>query len=505
MVKMKTVGFRGFQNFFYSSHCIYLWLLLEATSKTNRSGKSLASFSLIAIFAIIIFAVPLLMGKEISPALSVSALILVSVYVILSFELLHRTSIALLGATVIVSCLLLLGSIEAPASFDFVIDVIDFNTLGLLLGMMIIVAILSESGIFQWVGIKATKMSGGNLWKLMLILCTFTAVVSMFIDNVTTVLLMIPITVSVFRTFRISPIPFIIAQALASNIGGAATLIGDPPNIMIGSAANIDFNTFLVNMGPTVAVAFGVSLLLFKVFFRNDLRAAVSNLEKVMSEDENKFLKDKKILKKSVLVLLGVIVMFGFHGSLHLEVSIIALGGAAVLLAITRANPEKVMHEVDWTTLIFFTGLFIIVGAAEHAGLIGVLSSVAINATGGNPWLTFLMIIWLAAIASAFIDNIPLTATMIPLIHSLNSDPNIMAAFGGFSVSPLWWALALGADFGGNGTLIGSSAGVVSVGMSEKQGYPIGFNRWFKVGFPFMIITVAVATVVLSVQIILHI
>jgi Na+/H+ antiporter NhaD/arsenite permease-like protein len=175
------------------------------------------------------------------------------------------------------------------------------------------------------------------------------------------------------------------------------------------------------------------------------------------------------------------------------------------LLAITRANPEKVMHEVDWTTLIFFTGLFIIVGAAEHAGLINVLSSLAINATGGNPWLTFLMIIWLAAIASAFIDNIPLTATMIPLIHSLNSDPNIMATFGEFSVSPLWWALALGADFGGNGTLIGSSAGVVSAGMSEKQGYPIGFNRWFKVGFPFMIITVAVATVVLSVQVILHI
>lgn len=478
---------------------------METASKIDRLGKSQAAFSLVAIFAVIIFVVPFLMGKEISPDLSVSALILVSVYVILSFELLHRMSISLLGAIIIVSCMLLLGSIEAPASFDFVIDVIDFNTIGLLLGMMIIVAIISESGVFQWVGIKATKMSGGNLWKLMLILCTFTAVVSMFIDNVTTILLMIPVTVSVFRTFRISPIPFIIAQALASNIGGAATLIGDPPNIMIGSAANIDFNTFIIHMGPTVAVSFGVSLLLFKLFFRNDLRVAVSNLEQVMAEDENKFLRDKKILKKSLLVLFGVIAMFGFHGALHLEVSIIALGGAAVLLVITRANPERVMHEVDWTTLIFFTGLFIIVGAAEHAGLIDVLSSLAINATGGDPWLTFLMIIWLAAIASAFIDNIPLTATMIPLIHTLNSDPNIMATFGEFSVSPLWWALALGADFGGNGTLIGSSAGVVSAGMSEKQGYPIGFNRWFKVGFPFMIITLAAATVVLSIQIILHI
>jgi Na+/H+ antiporter NhaD/arsenite permease-like protein len=478
---------------------------LETASKIDRLGKSQAAFSLVAIFAVIIFVIPFLMGIEISPALSVSALILVSVYVILSFELLHRMSISLLGATIIVSSMLLLGSIEAPASFDFVIDVIDFNTIGLLLGMMIIVAILSESGVFQWVGIKATKISRGNLWKLMLILCTFTAVVSMFIDNVTTILLMIPVTVSVFRTFRISPIPFIIAQALASNIGGAATLIGDPPNIMIGSAANIDFNTFIIHLGPTVAVAFGVSLLLLKLFFRNNLRIAVSNLEQVMAEDENKFLKDKKILKKSLLVLFGVIAMFGFHGALHLEVSIIALGGAAVLLAITRANPERVMHEVDWTTLIFFTGLFIIVGAAEHAGLIDALSSVAIDATGGDPWLTFLMIIWLAAIASAFMDNIPLTATLIPLIQALNSDPNIMAAFGEFSVSPLWWALALGADFGGNGTLIGSSAGVVSAGMSEKQGYAIGFNRWFKVGFPFMIITVAVGMLVLSIQIILQI
>lgn len=210
-----------------------------------------------------------------------------------------------------------------------------------------------------------------------------------------------------------------------------------------------------------------------------------------MAQDEKKFLKDKKLLKKSFIVLLGVIAFFGFHGSLHIEVSVIA-------------NPEKVMQEVDWTTLIFFTGLFIIVGAAEHAGLIELLSSAAINVTGGSPWLTFVMIIWLAAIASAFVDNIPFTATMIPLVHTLNSDPNVVAAFGDFHVSPLWWALALGADFGGNGTLIGSSAGVVSAGMSEKQGYSIAFNRWFKVGFPFMLVTVAVGMVVLGVQIILH-
>ena len=213
----------------------------------------------------------------------------------------HRTSIALLGAILIVSCLILLGSIPSTTSFEFIVDAIDFYAIGLLLGMMTVVAILAESGVFQWVGIKATKMSGGNLWKLMLILCTFTAIVSMFIDNVTTILLMIPVTVSVFRTFRISPIPFILAQALASNIGGTATLIGDPPNIMIGSAANIDFNSFIIHMGPTVAVTFSVSLMLFKVFFRKDLKAAVSNLEQIMAQDESKLLKDKKLLKKKSL------------------------------------------------------------------------------------------------------------------------------------------------------------------------------------------------------------
>ena len=208
---------------------------MEATSKTIQTRKNLAALSIISTIAIIIFTVPPLLGKEISPSLLISALILVSVYVILSLEIIHRTSVALLGAIIIVSFLLVMGSIETSTSFDFIIDVIDFNTIGLLLGMMIIVAILANSGVFQWVGIKATKMSKGNLWRLLLILCSFTAVVSMFIDNVTTILLMIPVTVSVFRTFKISPIPFIIAQALASNIGGTATLIGDPPNIMIGS------------------------------------------------------------------------------------------------------------------------------------------------------------------------------------------------------------------------------------------------------------------------------
>jgi Na+/H+ antiporter NhaD/arsenite permease-like protein len=472
---------------------------LEVTSKPKHTIKNAIGIGLIVVFAIVVFTVPPAIGKEVSPIISVSALILISVYIILFFEMVHRTSIALLGAIIIIAAAIAFGTVHAEESFEFIVGIIDYNTIGLLLGMMIIVAILAESGIFQWVGIKASKVSKGNLWKLMLILCTFAAVVSMFIDNVTTILLMVPVTISVFRIFKISPMPFIIAQALASNIGGAATLIGDPPNIMIGSAANIDFNSFIIHMGPTIAISFAVSLLLLKFLLRKDLNAQVQNFEQLMKEDESALLKDKGVLKKSMAVLLGVVFLFVIHGSLHLEPSIIALGGAAILLVITRAKPERVLHEVDWPTLLFFTGLFIIVGTAEHAGMIKLLSSTAISITGGNPWLTFIMIIWLSAIASAFVDNIPFTATMIPLIQTLNTNPNIAATFGDFHFSPLWWALSLGANLGGNGTLIGSSAGVVAAGISEKYGHPISFNRWFRLGFPFMILTTGIGTIVLTI------
>ncbi len=472
----------------------------KAAPKKNAIG-----LGIIAAFAVLIFTVPPALGKNIHPMILVSAFILVSVYVVLSFEFLHRSSIALIGAIAIIIAALAFGILQAQESFEFIVSAIDYNTIGLLLGMMIIVAVLAESGVFQWVGIKASKASKGNLWKLMLILCTFTAVTSMFIDNVTTVLVMIPVTVAVFRVFKVSPLPFILAQALASNVGGTATLIGDPPNIMIGSAANIDFNAFIIHMGPTIAVSFVASLFLLRVMFRKDLKAQVQNFDQLMKEDESLYLKDKGILKKSLGVLFGVVALFVVHGALQIEPSIIALGGAAVLLAITRANPERVFREVDWPTLIFFAGLFIIVGTAEHAGLIELLSSAALGATGGNPWLAFLMIIWMSAIASAFVDNIPFTATMIPLIHALNGSPEIAGTFSDFQFSPLWWALSLGANLGGNGTLIGSSAGIVSAGISEKHGHPISFNRWIRVGFPFMIMTVVIGTVVLAIDVMLRV
>ena len=462
---------------------------------------------LIAIYIVVIFTIPpLVFEKSVTPIIVGITVIMVAIYVLLGLDVIHRTIIAIFGAILSVILAIILGSFQAEDSLDFVIESIDFNTIGLLLGMMILVAILGETGVFHQIGIKLGKISKGNVWILMLLLCTFTSVTSMFVDNVTTILLMVPVTLSITRTLGIHPIPFIMAQVLVSNIGGAATLIGDPPNILIGSAAGIDFNSFIIYMGPTIAVVFGFSLLLIKLFFRNQLRGEQQleqkeDVEELMQRDEDVIVVHHKgLLIKSLIVLVGVIILFSLQTITHLEVSIVAMGGAAVLLIISKVSLEKILHEVDWATLLFFVGLFVIVGVAEHAGLITILANLAIDITGGDPWITFLMVIWLSGIASAFVDNIPFTTTMIPLIHTLNEEPSIASSFGpesGFQFSPLWWALALGADLGGNGTLIGSSAGVVAAGLSEKFGRHISFTRWIRIGFPFMIITLAIGTIVL--------
>ena len=472
--------------------------------KLRQNRKAVIGLIVIAALAALALIIPSVGGWKISLALVLSSIVLLSVYVALSFELVHRAVIALFGAAIIIIIIVSTGIIGAADSFEFATNSIDFNTIGLLLGMMIIVAILAETGIFQYIGIKLSKISKGRLYTLLVLLGTFTGVSSMFIDNVTAVLLMVPVTISVFRILNLSPIPFILAQVFTSNVGGAATLIGDPPNILIGSAANIDFNSFIINLGPAVAISLAASLILLKLFFRKDLKVKPQHLDDLMSRDENIFIAEKKgLMKKSLVVLFAVIVLFVILGGFHVEPSIIALGGAGTLMLITRSNPERVFHEVDWTTLIFFAGIFIIISGAVQAGMIDILSKGALGITGGEPWTTFFMVIWLSAIASAFVDNIPFTATMIPLISTLSQNESISAAFGGFAINPLWWALALGAGFGGNGTLIGSSAGIIAVGLAEKQGYIITFNRFLKVGFPFMIFTTAIGSIVLALGILL--
>jgi Na+/H+ antiporter NhaD/arsenite permease-like protein len=460
--------------------------------------KYIISILIVTLFSIIIFTVPYLFEIKISLLILFSSVVMVSIYVILSFEIIHRASITIFGALILVIVSLLAGSIHPKETLHFVIEVIDFNTIGLLLGMMIIVAILGETGIFNWVGVKAMQLSKGNLWKLMLILCIFTAITSMFVDNVTIILLMIPVTLSIFKALKISPIPFILAQTLSCNIGGAATLIGDPPNIIIGSAANIDFNSFFINMTPPILVTFILGIVLLKIIFRNELKREISLAEKLSTIHEESLIKDKSLLQSCLIVLAGVFFLFVIHGAIGIEASIIALAGASILLIITRAHVEKVLQEVDWATLIFFAGLFVVVGILEEVGLVAVLAKILIGITGGEPWLTFHVIIWMSAIASAFIENIPFTATMVPIIEILNTSTSITSLFGSLNTSPLWWALALGAGLGGNGTLIGSSAGVVAAGISMKYGHKISFIRWFKIGFPFMILTVALGSVILT-------
>lgn len=467
--------------------------------------KTVIGFAIIALLSLAVIIVPDLVGFNTTIALKLSSIVLLSVYVVLSFEMLHRTAISLLGAIIIIVIGLTTTELFTPTeSFEFAVNAIDFNTIGLLLGMMIIVAVLAETGIFQYIGVKMGKKSDGNLWKLLIMLTTFTAITSMFIDNVTTVLLMVPVTISILRAFKLSPIPFILAQVLASNVGGSATLIGDPPNIMIGSAAQIDFNSFLVHMGPTIGVCLIGSLFFMRYLFKKHLAMKPQDFEALATQNESLLIHDRQLLKKSLIVLFGTILLFVLHGMMNIEPSIIALGGAAALLVVTRANPEKVLHEVDWSTLIFFAGLFVIISGAEEAGLIELLSNSALGVTGGDPWITFLLIIWVSAIASAFVDNIPFTATMIPLIVSLSQNETIAAEFGSFGINPLWWALALGAGLGGNGTLIGSSAGVVATGLSEKNGYPITFNQFLKVGMPFMIFSVALGTLVLLISVMMQ-
>ena len=430
-------------------------------------------------------------------ALFVATAIFLGVYIILITEKLHRTTLAMIGAALMVVTLLATRIVEGADTLHFVIEKVDWNTIGLLLGMMVIVGVLMETGVFQFVGLYAAQYAKGDYWKIMLLFCTFTAVASAFLDNVTTILLMVPVTISICKALEFRPMPLIIAQVLSSNVGGAATLIGDPPNIIIGSGAGITFNEFAIHMVGPVFVTFIVSIFLLKFLFKNDLDQKPKHLDRIMELDPWDEIVDMKTLKMALFVLGGTIFGFIIHGVFHLEPSIIALIGASALLVLTRIEVDKAFHHVEWPTLMFFAGLFIIVGGVEEVGLIHMMANGALALTGGNLWFAMVVIILVAAIASAFVDNIPFTATMVPLIITMSADPAFADSTGSYAINPLWWALALGADFGGNGTLVGASANVVAAGVAERQGFPISFNEFMKKGFPFMLITVFVGMAVL--------
>jgi len=465
---------------------------VEVVSHFSMRSLAIGMVALVVMVAML-FTLPEYVGLELTLTMMATLAVLLGMYVILITEVIHRTAIALFGALVMLIVLFMTGVLDPHDSVDFVIGAIDFNTIGLLLGMMVIVGILGETGIFQYIGIKAAKISNGNVWKLMIILAIITAVGSAFLDNVTMVLLMVPVTISVCRILNINPISFILAQIFASNIGGATTLIGDPPNIMIGSAAGIDFMTFAYHMTPEIIITMAVTIVLFKFMFRKDLKQKAENIEKLQALDEKKEIKDSMLLKKSAIILGAVIIMFMLHGMLDLDVSIIALGGAAVLLVVTGIQPFKALHHVEWPTLLFFCGLFVIVGGVEVSGALELLAHNILEITEGELGATMFTITMVSAFASAFVDNIPFTATMIPIIENISVDPAFAHNLTAFDYNPLWYALAFGADLGGNGTLIGASANLVAIAIAEKFGYRIFFREFLIKGLPLMVITTLVA------------
>ena len=469
---------------------------------SEETGKQFAiGMITLAAIAVILFTLPAYVGLELTIAMSMSLLVLVGMYVILITEVVHRTTLALFGALLTLIILIYTGIIPAHESVNFVIGAISFNTIGLLLGMMIIVGILSETGIFQYVAIRSAKLAKGNVWKLMIMFSIITAVASAFLDNVTTVLLIIPVTISVARILNINPVSFVLSEVFASNLGGTATLIGDPPNIMIGTVAGISFADFANRMTPEVVITFVISLILLRFMFRKDLKQKPEHIERLQEIDEKKEIKDNVLLKKTSIVLAAVIVLFVFNGILKVEVSIIALAGAAVLLLVTKTEPERALRHVEWTTLLFFAGLFVIVAGVESSGALKVIAHETLKITGGNLPSTMFLVVWMSAFVSAFVDNIPYTATMIPIIQNISADPSFATAISGFAHNPLWFALAIGADFGGNGTPVGASANLVAIAIAGKYGYPIFFRAFLLKGFPYMIATTLIASLILYLRI----
>ena len=407
--------------------------------------------------------------------------IFVAVIGVIVSEKLHRAACALIGAMLLV----LIGILEPVEALGF----IDFNTIGVLIGMMMFVAVVKNSGIFEYLAVKAAKIAKGNPWKIMVYFMIITAVLSAFLDNVTTVLLIGPMTFSICKTLELNPIPFLMTQIVSSNVGGTATLIGDPPNIMLGSAADIPFIQFIIYDGPIVVIVMVATILGFKLLYNKGLSVAPEKMELIMKMDENAEIRDKVLFYKSIIMICLVALAFILHDTLGLKTSIIALSCAALMILIGKQDVEETVHDVEWPTIVFFAFLFIVVGGLEKVGLIHMMAEAMIEATGTHYVVLMIVILWVSAICSAVLDNIPFVATLIPLIQTMAAE--------GIDVWPLWWAVSIGACFGGNGTIIGASANVVLTGIANRRGYPITFIDFLKIGGPMMIMSIILSTVYL--------
>jgi Na+/H+ antiporter NhaD/arsenite permease-like protein len=420
----------------------------------------------------------------------VASLVFLLTYALIVTERLNRSILALLGAGIMIVCGVL-GQEEA-------IHGIDFNTIALLTGMMVLVSITRRTGLFEFLAVWATKRAGARPWAMLLMLAAMTAVVSGALDNVTTVMLFAPVTLAVARTLDVPPYPFLFAEIFASNTGGTATLIGDPPNILIGSAAGLGFNDFLANTAPVVVPILGAQLLAFHWIWGRHLRTTSEARARVLALDERETIGDPPLLRSSLIVMGAVLAAFVLARQLRLEPGTIALLGAAVLMLLHNIEHHRekekqslrvteTFNEVDWITIFFFVGLFVVVHGLEVAGVIDILSRTLIGLTGGSFAATVSIVLWGSALLTGFVDNIPLVATLVPLIKSL------APVFGADKLQPLWWALSLGACLGGNGTVIGASANLMVAGIAERHGVDFSFARYFKHGFALMLLSIAIA------------
>lgn len=428
----------------------------------------------------------------------ITLVVFIATYILIIDERIHRAVAAMAGAAVVV----FLGIVP----WDSVLTHIDFGTIFLLMGMMIIINVARQSGLFESIAIRTAKMANGSPIMVLILFSVVTAVVSAFLDNVTTVLLLTPMLLYITKLMNLNPVPFLMAEILSSNIGGAATLIGDPPNIMIASSAGLTFNEFITIMGPIALVDMVIIIIFFLVIYGRSMKVTKEE-QKVIAKtinslDEKGAITDPKLFKKSVVVILLVVALFFIHSSigvylnvifpfvdpaLTLEPAEVALIGAAILLIWSRVQPEEIFEKIEWTALFFFAGLFVIVGALVNTGIIEMISLYMIDMVS-TPFEAMFIITWFSAIASAIVDNIPLTAALIPLIHDMSAT---------MDVYPLWWALSLGACMGGNGTAIAASANVVVLGVAAREGISISFMEFLKVGMVVLVITVAVGFVML--------
>ena len=414
----------------------------------------------------------------------VAVAIFVGAYVLIATERVHRVAASLGGAAIILG----LGVTSSQDAFYSSETGVDWDVIFLLLGMMLVVGVLKRTGVFEYMAIRAAKLAGGQPYRVMVLLVMVTAGASALLDNVTTVLLVVPVTLLVCERLGLHPLPFLMAEALASNIGGAATLVGDPPNIIIASRADLTFTDFLVHMLPVVLVVLAVFLILIRVMFRKALSKPVTGVDALMALDEREAIKDPRLLLRSGIVLGVILIGFLLQRQTGISPSVVALVGAGIMILISPARPGELVEDVEWETLLFFIGLFILVGALVEVGALEQLAQFMANATDSQVVPTLMVVLIGSAVVSAIVDNIPYVTAMTPVVESLIASNPALGQDGA-----LWWALALGADFGGNATLVGASANVVVVGIAARNGLHISFWTWMKHGVPTAAMSIAIA------------